>query len=94
MKQIVRRAMRSGAAGFASSFSPNHSGWGGKPMPSTIASDDELRALASELGHAGKGIFVMATGPRATPEFVESIGRPPVLSRERRPGPRMRRVRR
>jgi N-acyl-D-aspartate/D-glutamate deacylase len=80
MKEIVRGAMRSGAAGFASSFSPNHSGWGGKPMPSTIASDDELRALASELGHAGKGIFVMATGPRATPEFMESIaaetGRP------------------
>jgi N-acyl-D-aspartate/D-glutamate deacylase len=80
MKAIVREAMRSGAAGFASSFSPNHSGWGGKPMPSTIATDDELRALASELGHAGKGIFVMATGPRATPEFMESIaaetGRP------------------
>jgi N-acyl-D-aspartate/D-glutamate deacylase len=80
MKAIVREAMRAGAAGFASSFSPNHSGWGGKPMPSTIASDEELRALASELGHAGRGIFVMATGPRATPEFMEAIaaetGRP------------------
>jgi N-acyl-D-aspartate/D-glutamate deacylase len=80
MQAMVREAMRAGAAGFASSFSPNHSGWGGKPMPSTIASDEELKSLARELGHAGRGIFVMATGPRATPEFMESIaadtGRP------------------
>ena len=80
MKTIVRDAMRAGAAGFASSFSPNHSGWGGKPMPSTIATDEELRALAGVLKEAGRGVFVMATGPRATPEFMESIaaqtGRP------------------
>src|SRR5262249_23410582 len=38
MQAMVRDAMRAGAAGFASSFSPNHSGWGGNPMPSTLAS--------------------------------------------------------
>ena len=80
MQRLVREALHAGAAGFASSFSPNHSGWGGKPMPSTIAGDEELRALAAELGHAGRGIFVMATGPRATPEYMEAIaagtGRP------------------
>ena len=80
MKAMVREALRAGAAGFASSFSPNHSGWGGKPMPSTIASDGELKALAAVLGEARKGIFVMATGPRGTPEFMEAIaaanGRP------------------
>jgi N-acyl-D-aspartate/D-glutamate deacylase len=80
MRRLVREALRAGAAGFASSFSPNHSGWGGKPMPSTIAGDDELRSLAGELGIAGKGVFVMATGPRATPEYMEQIaadtGRP------------------
>src|SRR5687768_560893 len=32
MKAQVREALRAGAAGFASSFSPNHSGWGGRPM--------------------------------------------------------------
>ena len=73
MKAMVRDALRAGAAGFASSFSPNHSGWGGKPMPSTIASDGELKALAGVLGEERKGIFVMATGPRGTPEFMESI---------------------
>ena len=80
MKSVVREAMRSGAAGFASSFSPNHSGWGGKPMPSTIASDEELKLLAAVLGEEKKGVFVMATGPRATPQFMEALaadtGRP------------------
>src|SRR3954471_20272498 len=80
MKKEVAQAMDAGAAGFASSFSPNHSGWGGQPMPSTIASDEELRMLAGVLGEKQRGIFVMATGPRATPQFMESIaadtGRP------------------
>ena len=80
MRSLVSDAMKAGAAGFASSFSPNHSGWGGQPMPSTIATDEELKTLAGALGEAGRGIFVMATGPRATPEFMESlaaeIGRP------------------
>ncbi len=80
MQRLLREALRAGAAGFASSFSPNHSGWGGKPMPSTIASDDELKALAHELKAARRGVFVMATGPRATPEYMEAIaadtGRP------------------
>ena len=80
MRDEVRKAMHSGAAGFASSFSPNHSGWGGQPMPSTIASDEELKQLVGTLKEFGKGIFVMATGPRATPEFMEGIaaetGRP------------------
>jgi N-acyl-D-amino-acid deacylase len=73
MRALVKQAMDDGAAGFASSFSPNHSGWGGQPMPSTIATDEELCALVAELGAAGRGIFVMATGPRATPEFMESL---------------------
>ncbi len=80
MRALVREALDNGAIGFASSFSPNHSGWGGRPMPSTIATEDELRALAGALGEARRGVFVMATGSRATPEIMESIaaetGRP------------------
>jgi N-acyl-D-amino-acid deacylase len=80
MKALVRDAMRAGAAGFASSFSPNHSGWGGRPMPSTIATDEELKELVRELKALNRGIFVMATGPRGTTEFMEAIaadtGRP------------------
>jgi N-acyl-D-amino-acid deacylase len=80
MRRMVREALQAGAAGFASSFSPNHSGWGGKPMPSTIAGDEELRSLVGELKAANRGIFVMATGSRATPEYMEALaadtGRP------------------
>jgi N-acyl-D-aspartate/D-glutamate deacylase len=80
MKSLVREALQAGAIGFASSFSPNHSGWGGKPMPSTVAEEAELRSLTEELGRARRGVFVMATGPRVTPEMMESIaaetGRP------------------
>ena len=73
MQAMVREAMEVGAIGLASSFSPNHAGFGGRPMPSTIAPDAELRALAQPLGEKGRGIFVMATGARATTEFMESL---------------------
>jgi N-acyl-D-amino-acid deacylase len=80
MKTFVREALDAGAIGFASSFSPNHSGWGGRPMPSTVASDEELLSLLTPLQEKKRGVFVMATGPRATPEFMESVaertGRP------------------
>ena len=80
MQDIVRDALKAGAAGFASSFSPNHSGWGGRAMPSTICEDAELRALIEPLKEAGRGVFVVAAGSRATPEFLEAIaadtGRP------------------
>lgn len=80
MRQELREAMQAGAIGFASSFSPNHSGHAGLPMPSTIASEEELRALVGVLGEAGRGVFMMATGARATPELMETMaletGRP------------------
>ncbi|MEY2804505.1 MAG: hypothetical protein RL657_1841 [Pseudomonadota bacterium] len=84
MRDQVRQAMSAGAIGFASSFSPNHSGYGGRPMPSTIASEAELRALTGVLGEQGRGVFMMATGSRATPDIMESIaadtGRPTYIS--------------
>ena len=84
MQSMVRDAMDHGAIGFASSFSPNHSGYGGIPMPSTIASEAELRALTSILGEKKKGVFMMATGTRASPDIMESIveetGRPAYIS--------------
>lgn len=73
MCQLLREAMQAGAIGFASSFSPNHSGYGGVPMPSTIALEEELRALTNVLGDLEKGVFMMATGSRATPDLMESI---------------------
>jgi N-acyl-D-aspartate/D-glutamate deacylase len=84
MRNMVSDAMDHGAIGFASSFSPNHSGYGGIPMPSTIASETELRALTAILGEKKKGVFMMATGTRASPDIMESIvedtGRPAYIS--------------
>jgi N-acyl-D-aspartate/D-glutamate deacylase len=84
MRHLVREAMDAGAIGFASSFSPNHSGYAGRPMPSTIATESELRALTGVLGDVGRGVFMSATGTRATPAVMESItaatGRPSFIS--------------
>ena len=84
MCQLLREAMAAGAIGFASSFSPNHSGYAGRPMPSTVASEAELRALTGMLGEVGRGVFMMATGSRATPAVMEAIaqetGRPAYIS--------------
>jgi N-acyl-D-amino-acid deacylase len=84
MVRLVGEAMDAGAIGFASSFSPNHSGWAGAPMPSTIAPDRELHALLEPLRVRGRGVFMSATGPRATPEYMEDVaartGRPAFIS--------------
>jgi len=75
MRNLLRESINDGAIGFASSFSPNHSGFAGRPMPSTIASEAELRSLTQVLGEEQRGVFMMATGSRATPEVMESIAK-------------------
>ncbi len=75
MKNAVKEALDAGAIGFASSFSPNHMGWKGVPMPSTIASDDEVRTLAGLMKGRGHGVFQMASGSRGTVEVMESIAK-------------------
>lgn len=84
MKAHVQDAMKAGAVGFASSFSPNHFGYAGAPMPSTIASHDELRALIGAMAQDGRGVFMMATGTRATLDDMENYaketGRPMFVS--------------
>ena len=59
MKKLVLEAMRAGAIGFATSTSPAHNGGGGKPMPSRLADDAELRALVGCLGEAKRGVFML-----------------------------------
>jgi len=58
----VREAMAAGAVGFASSTSPAHNGDGGLPMPSRLASDEEMLQLTMAMasfawrlhGHQGR----------------------------------------
>ncbi len=65
MRQIVVEALDAGALGFATSKSPTHVGYKGKPVPSRVASLDEMESLASTLENrdavmqvtAGKGFW-------------------------------------
>src|SRR5439155_1515798 len=55
MCQLVGEALDLGAAGFSTSFSFAHRGIDGKPVPSRFAERDEVEALFSAAGKAGRG---------------------------------------
>ncbi len=84
MRAIVVEAMEVGAIGFATSTSPAHNGHGGLPMPSRLASEDELRTLVTSLKDSGRGVFMLTKGGQSTPAFLESLaaesGRPVVVA--------------
>jgi N-acyl-D-aspartate/D-glutamate deacylase len=79
MKAMVSDAMAHGAIGFGASYSLNHSGYGGVPMPSTIAPMSELDALVGAMGPRGRGVVEIASGIK-TPAELEPMaakyGRP------------------
>ncbi len=79
MKAMVSEAMAHGAIGLGASYSLNHSGYGGVPMPSTIAPMSELDALVSAMGVRGRGVVEIASGVK-TPGELEPMaakyGRP------------------
>ena len=64
MCKIVCEAMDAGAIGFASSRQPAHAGAGGKPVPSRLATMEELFALAEPLAERSRGIFAIARRAR------------------------------
>ena len=73
MKKILLEAMEAGAIGFSTSTSPAHNGEGGKPMPSRLAADGELRALVCALGEAGRGVFMLTKGGQTQIGFLEEL---------------------
>ena len=80
IRAVVAEAMRAGAIGFASSFSANHRGDGGRPIPPRNGTKDEFVQLASVLGELGRGAVTYAPGQlvtwRDSYEIQPAIGRP------------------
>jgi N-acyl-D-amino-acid deacylase len=72
MKRLVAEAMDQGAIGLGASYSLNHSGWGGVPMPSTISDVLEFDALVGAMGGPGRGVVEISSGPTPV-ETMEGI---------------------
>ena len=62
MRALVAEALRAGAIGFATSKSPTHVGWEGRPVPSRVAAWEEIAALAGCLAEAGN-VMQATLGP-------------------------------
>jgi N-acyl-D-aspartate/D-glutamate deacylase len=73
MEKLVLEGMRAGAIGFSTSTSPAHNGEGGKPMPSRLADEAEMRALARCLREAGRGVFMLTKGGQTAIGFLEEL---------------------
>ncbi|MGE0312898.1 MAG: amidohydrolase family protein [Lautropia sp.] len=73
MAAIVRDAMAAGCIGFASSTNEPHNGWGGIPMPSRLADEDELVALTRAMGEGGRGVFMLTKGATTSIAQLERI---------------------
>ncbi len=80
MKALVAEALDAGALGFATSKSPTHVGYAGRPVPSRIAAKEEIIALASALGEKGRGVMQATVGVGLfldeMEEIQQLIGRP------------------
>src|SRR3989442_6955172 len=63
MGALVCDALRAGALGFAASKSPTHGGWAGRPVPSRVASLDEIATLAGCLAEVEWGVMQATIGP-------------------------------
>jgi len=75
MKRLVAEAMDHGAIGLGASYSPNHSGWGGIPMPSTVSDIAEFEALVEAMGGPGRGVVEIASGTVPVETIAQIAGR-------------------
>jgi N-acyl-D-amino-acid deacylase len=80
MRVVVADSMRAGALGFASSYSANHRGDRGLPVPPRNGTKEEFVQLASVLGELGAGAVAYAPGSpvswRDSYDIQPRIGRP------------------
>jgi N-acyl-D-aspartate/D-glutamate deacylase len=80
MQAVIAESMAAGAAGFATSANPAHNGDRGRPVPSRVASMEELRALLQAVGRSGRGVLALLPGGVIPYEdmitFQREVGRP------------------
>jgi N-acyl-D-aspartate/D-glutamate deacylase len=84
MKKVLSEGLHAGAIGLSTTTSPAHNGEGGRPMPSRLADESELRALVGCLREAGRGVFMLTKGGQTRMPFLEGLaadsGRPVVIA--------------
>ncbi|MES1989493.1 MAG: amidohydrolase family protein [Pseudomonadota bacterium] len=72
MKSLMREGLEAGALGYATSKSPTHVGYEGRPVPSRLAEFSEIREIASALADAGEGVIQATVGKELSfDEFAE-----------------------
>jgi len=84
MRQMVVDAMTAGALGFSSSMAPTHLDLADRPVPSRLASLDELRAMADAVGQFGRGSIAFA--PESAVEGIDEQDRDLLIELSRRGG--------
>lgn len=62
MKRILREGIGGGAIGFSTNQNPVHMREDGRPIPSRLASDDEILELGSVLGELNRGSIQISQG--------------------------------
>jgi N-acyl-D-aspartate/D-glutamate deacylase len=77
MRQVVRESLVGGALGFSSDRGGFHLGDGGRPVPSIVATQEELQALMGATADARQGIVHVAPGERYSwvYDFQPTLGR-------------------
>jgi N-acyl-D-amino-acid deacylase len=75
MQQVISESMAAGAAGFATSSSPTHSGAEGRPVPSRVADLEEVRALLRAVADSGKGVVALLPGEKVKHADVYDLQR-------------------
>lgn len=84
MVRLVDDAMADGALGFSSSLAPTHLDLADRPIPSRLASLDELRALADAVGRHGRGSIAFA--PESAVDGISPADRELLIELARRGG--------
>ncbi len=80
MQALVRDGMAAGAIGLATSRSPGHVGEGGRPVPSRLATTNELRALVQAVAESRRGVVEIT--PETFPLSADELTMLAKLSRE------------